>query len=751
MAHPLIEELTLEEKASLVSGASFWTTRPVERLGIEGATLTDGPHGVRMQTAGADHLGINAAHPATAFPTAAALGSTWDPELLEQVGQALGAESRALDVDVLLGPGVNIKRSPLCGRNFEYFSEDPLLAGELGAAWVNGVQSKGVGASLKHYAANNQETDRMRISAEVDERTLREIYFPAFERTVQQAQPATVMCSYNRLNGTFASQNRWLLTDVLRGDWGFEGYVVSDWGAVADPVAAVAAGLDLEMPSSGERGPKAIVDAVRNGTLSESLLDIAVSNVLSTHERLRAARPADETPQSVEQLAEQHHSLARRAAAAGSVLLTNEGALLPLDAENGGKIAVVGEFARTPRYQGAGSSHINPTRLDDALTAIGEATRREVVFAPGFAFDGSDEGTLAAAALETAAGADVVVAFLGLPDAEESEGFDRTHMDLPANQLRLLAALRGTGAKVVVVLSNGAVVQLGEVVGNADAVLEVWLGGQAGGSATADILFGSAEPEGRLAESVPLRLSDTPAFVNWPGNQGKVFYGERLYVGYRWYDTTGRDVAFPFGHGLGYTTFGYSDARVTVPDPAVAAAVVEVTVANQGTRAGAEVVQVYVGDPVAGVDRPVHELRAFAKVRLEAGESRRVRLELDERAFAFWSPNGWVVEPGEFVVQIGASSRDLRAVETITLDVPAPEPELGKEATFEEWMQHPQGAAVLGQFLSGLGEAGAMWRDPETQKLLGSMPLRSLISFSGRTDIDGTVAGLLNEVDKAAK
>jgi beta-glucosidase len=681
MAHPLIDKLTLEEKASLVSGATFWTTRAVERLGIEAATLTDGPHGVRMQIADAGQLSINNSHPATAFPTAAALGSSWDPELLAEVGRALGAESRGLDVDVLLGPGVNIKRSPLCGRNFEYFSEDPLVAGTLATAWVDGVQSQGVGASLKHYAANNQETDRMRISAEVDERTLREIYFPAFEHTVKQARPATLMCSYNRLNGTYASQNHWLLTDVLRGDWGFEGYVMSDWGAVADPVAAVAAGLDLEMPSSGERGPKAIAEAVRAGTLDETVLDQAVSRILTTHDRLRAARAESGfEPQA-------HHALARRAAAAGSVLLKNPDGVLPLSPDEGGRIAVIGEFARTPRYQGAGSSHINPTRLDDALTAIRAATSREVVFEPGFTFSGASDQALVAAAVEAARSAEVVLAFLGLPDAAESEGFDRAHLNLPSSQLQLLEALRGTGTKIVVVLSNGAVVTLDEVDDAAAAVLEMWLGGQAGGSAAADILFVVTEPEGRLAETVPHRLQDTPAFVNWPGNQGKVVYGERLYVGYRWYDTVGRDVAYPFGHGLGYTTFGYSDAIVTVADPTVAAAVVEVTVTNTGERAGAEVVQVYVADPVAGVDRPQHELRAFTKVRLAAGESRRVRLELDERAFAFWSsqsPKGWRVEPGEFVVEIGASSRDLRHTESITLDVAVPPVVLGAESTYEE-------------------------------------------------------------------
>ncbi|MBT0772034.1 glycoside hydrolase family 3 C-terminal domain-containing protein [Kineosporia sp. J2-2] len=743
MTHPLISQLTLEEKASLVSGASFWTTRSVDRVGIPAATLTDGPHGVRMQAGESDHLGLNASHPATAFPTAAALGSTWDPELVEEVGQALGAESRALDVDVLLGPGVNIKRSPLCGRNFEYFSEDPLLAGALGTAWVKGVQSQGVGASLKHYAANNQETDRMRVSAEVDERSLREIYFPAFERTVTQAQPATVMCSYNKINGTYASQNHWLLTDVLRGDWGFTGYVVSDWGAVVDPVAAVAAGLDLEMPSSGDRGPAAIVAAVKAGTLDETLLDQAAERVVSVHERLRAAR-GEQAPKSVAELTDAHHALARRTAAAGSVLLKNDGGLLPLDPAEGGRIAVVGEFARTPRYQGAGSSHINPTKLDDALSAIRATTTRAVSFEPGFTFDGSNEEALREAAVKAASEADVVVAFLGLPDAEESEGFDRSHLDLAPVQTRLLTALLAANQRVVVVLSNGAVVSADGIT-DAAAVLEMWLGGQASGLAAADILFGAAEPEGRLAETLPLRLADTPAFVNWPGSDRKVVYGERVYVGYRWYDTIGRDVAFPFGFGLGYTTFEFSDVAVTVADPKVAAAVVEVTVTNTGDRAGAEVVQVYVADPVAGVDRPAHELRAFSKVRLAAGESRRVRLELDERAFAYWAPTGWLAEPGEYLIEVGASSRDIRHTTSITLDLPAVVPVLDEQSTYGEFSQHPQGAKVLEGFVTGLGAAGAMFSDPAMTAMIDDIPMRNVISFGGVSDVEGTLAVLLKD------
>lgn len=754
MAHPAVARLTLEEKAGLLSGASFWRTRAVEAADVEAAVLTDGPHGVRLQTGAGDHLGLHDSEPATAFPTASATGSTWDPDLLREVGEALGREARALGVDVLLGPGINIKRSPLCGRNFEYLSEDPLLAGVLGAAWVEGLQSEGVGASVKHYAANNQETDRMRVSAQVDERTLREIYLPAFERVVTTASPATVMCSYNKVNGTYAAQHPWLLTEVLRDEWGFDGYVVSDWGAVTDPVASVAAGLDLEMPGTGDRSPGLLIDAVRRGELDETVLDRAVSRVLGVHDRLRAARATD--PAGTEDVdpgadAGAHHDLARRVAAASMVLLVNDGDLLPLDARDGGRIAVVGELARTPRYQGAGSSKISPTRLDDALTAIRAATDREVGFAAGYTLDAEDEADpteqarLRDEAVALADGADVVVLVLGLPAAEESEGFDRTHLLLPAAQRDLVAAVTGVTPRVVVVLAHGGVVTLDGITGVVPAVLETWLSGQAGGSATADVLFGVAEPGGRLAETVPLALAHTPAHVNWPGADGVVTYGERLYVGYRWYDATDREVDFPFGHGLGYTTYAYDDLRVDVPDPSIARARVEVVVENTGARAGAEVVQVYVGHPGAAVDRPVRELRAFAKVHLEPGERRTVALDLDERAFAHWSPDGWRVEPGTYVVDVGASSRDLRATAEVVLEVPAPVPALTTTSTLDEWRAHPAGGPVLAEALAGQAGAGTL-EDPETLALVGPMPLRAVLSFASSgdgPDPDEVLAGLL--------
>jgi beta-glucosidase len=744
--HPTVSELTLEEKATLLTGASFWSTSAVERAGVAAAVLTDGPHGVRLQRTSSDNLGIFDSEPATAFPTAATTGSTWDPELLEALGVALGKEARALGIDVLLGPGVNIKRSPLCGRNFEYFSEDPLLSGALGAAWVRGIQSQGVGASVKHFAANNQETDRMRVSADVDERTLREIYFPAFEHIVRSAAPATVMCSYNRINGVYASENYWLLTEVLRDEWGFDGYVMSDWGAVHAPVDAVAAGLDLTMPAAGDRHVRAVVDAVEAGTLPLEVVDLAVSRILSVHDRLRA-RQAEAAPRVD---VDAHHELARRLASAGSVLLTNDG-VLPLSPASGDAIALVGEFARTPRYQGAGSSHINPYRVDTALAAITEGTEREVRFAPGFRLDGSPDEALIEEALEAARDAGSVVVFLGLPDQDESEGFDREHLDLPGVQLELLDRLLGVRSDIVVVLSNGAVVDLSPIAGRVAAILETWLGGQASGSAVADMLFGRVEPGGRLAETIPLRLTDTPSFVNFPGGSERVLYGERIYVGYRWYDTTRRNVAFPFGFGLGYTTWSVDDVEVAVPDPSVAHATVAFTVTNTGERAGSQVVQVYVGDPVASVDRPIRELRAFTRLELGAGESRRVELALDDRAFAFWSAQGWTVEPGRFVIQVGTSSRDIAATREIDLEVPAPTPALQTDSTLAEWLGHPIGNPVLTGALEQAGATTLQFVEDDTvRRMMEQMPLRVIFGFGGATDGEAAVKDLLRAVEHAS-
>jgi beta-glucosidase len=718
----LLATLTLQEKASLTSGSNLWYTQPVPAKGVPAVMVTDGPHGLRKQRESADHLGVGTSVPATCFPPAVSLGSSWDPNLLRRIGEALGQETRANGVAVLLGPGVNIKRSPLCGRNFEYISEDPTLSGELGTALVTGIQSQAVGASLKHFAANNQESDRRRVSADVDERTLREIYLPAFEQVVTQARPWTVMCSYNRVNGVFASQNPWLLTQVLRDEWGFEGLVVSDWGAVVDRVTALTAGLDLEMPARGGRPDKQVATAVRAGELDEKVLDEAVRRVL--YLVLRAA-PGLAEPGTAD--LEAHHALAREAAIAGSVLLKNDPVdgtpLLPLAGAGG--LLVVGEFARTPRYQGGGSSLVNPTRLDDALGALRAAAGTRVVFAPGFTIPegpAGDDGELRTAAVAAASKAGTVVLFLGLPAGEESEGFDRSHLDVPPVQVQLLHAVAAVNPRVVVVLANGGVVTVTGWDHLAPAILETWLPGQAGGTAVADVLLGISAPGGRLAETIPHRLEDTPAFGNFPGEAKHVRYGEGVLVGYRWYDTRDVNVAYPFGHGLTYTTFAYGPLTATVdqtPDGTITVrTTVEVT--NTGSRAGTEVVQLYVADPHAAVLRPTHELRAFRKVLLQPGETVEVVLDLDARALSYWHPGlrRWVLE-------VGSSSRDLRALTSVQVEGEPLWPELDDESTFGEWQSHPVGGPQLRAVLAPEG-AESVPVDASMSVMLANMPLRVL-------------------------
>jgi beta-glucosidase len=738
-----LAELTLEEKASLCLGSDFWHTAPVPRLGIPAITLSDGPHGLRRQPDEGDHVGVGGSLPATCFPTASALGSSFDPDLARRIGEALGEEAQAQDVQVVLGPGINIKRSPLCGRNFEYFSEDPLVSGVLGAALVEGVQSQAVGTSVKHYAANNQETDRLRVSADVDERALREIYLPGFERIVTRARPWTVMCAYNKLNGTYASEHAWLLTDVLRGEWGFDGIVVSDWGAVHDRVAALAAGLELEMPPNLGVSDEAIVEAVRAGELDEAVLDQAVARMLDLVDRAVAGARAAQESQAGEPGfdAGSHHALARAAAAECAVLLENEGSLLPLRPEVGETIAVIGEFARTPRYQGAGSSQVNPTRVDVALDELRAAVPDgvEVAFAPGFGIDATEvDEELAAEAEALAARASTVIAFLGLPAAAESEGFDRVHMDLPASQTALLARLAEVSPRVVVVLANGGAVRVSDCQRHAGAILECWLSGQAAGGAAADLLLGASNPSGRLAETLPIRLEDTPAFVNFPGEEGHVRYGEGVFVGYRGYDAVDRAVSYPFGHGLSYTTFEYADLHATV-DGGVGGGdlAVDVTcrVTNTGQRRGKEVVQLYVGDPVASVARPPRELKGFVKLDLEPGASGTATFRLDARDLSFWSAaaGAWMLEAGEFTLAVGASSRDLRLAATIEVDAPPRAVRLDGMATLQEWLAHPAGGPLIREVI-GTDDAGRLrgpLADDHLVTVIGNFPVSTLAAFPG--------------------
>jgi beta-glucosidase len=747
----LLAELTLEEKASLCLGSDFWHTAPVERLGIPAVMVSDGPHGLRKQPGEADHVGISGSLPATCFPTACALGSSWDPQLVRRVGEALGREARAQGVAVVLGPGINLKRSPLCGRNFEYFSEDPLVSGVLGAAMIDGVQRQGVGASLKHYAANNQETDRLRVSAEVDERTLRELYLAGFEHAVRKARPWTVMCAYNKVNGTYASQHPWLLSTVLRGEWGFDGLVVSDWGAVHDRVAALAAGLDLEMPPNLGVSDTAIVAAVRAGQLDEQVLDAAVARVLQLIDRATAN---SEPPLAVD--VDAHHALARSAAAECAVLLKNQDHLLPLRPAAGDRIAVVGEFARTPRYQGAGSSQVNPTRVDIALEELRAAVPDgvEVTFAAGYGIETTDhDQELAAEAVALASQAEVVVAFLGLPAADESEGFDRSHIDLPANQTALLSRLADTNPKLAVVLANGSAVRLSDWDQHAKAVLECWLSGQAAGGAAADLLLGTANPSGRLAETLPLRLEDTPCYLNFPGEAGQVRYGEGVFVGYRGYDALDVQVSYPFGHGLSYTSFDYADLTTKATgrhqDGDLA---VEVTcrVTNTGDRRGREVIQLYVGDPQASVARPVRELKAFAKLDLDPGQTTVVAFTLTARDLSWWSTtlHDWVLESGEFELAVGASSRDLRLTTTVDIAAPPPPATLDAMATLQEWLADPTGSALLHKAV-GTDEEGrpkGILGNAELLPVIGNFPISTLAAFPGLGLSHAVVDALIDQV-----
>jgi len=715
----VISQLSLEQKASLASGADFWSTKAVP--GIRRVTMNDGPHGLRV----VDDIGLRSQKPATCFPPAVGLGSTWNPELQREVGEAIGREARALGVDIVLGPGINIKRSPLCGRNFEYVSEDPLVAGSFGQALVEGIQSQGVGASVKHFAANNQETDRMHVSVEADERTLREIYFPAFERVVKNAKPATVMCSYNRINGVYASQNEWLLTSVLRDEWGFDGVVVSDWGAVVDRVAAVEAGLDLKMPTA--TGDEAVLAAAQAGELPEEVLDRVARRIATLAERADSSRLG---PVQVDYDAQ--HQLALRAALEAPVLLKNEGGVLPIAEQGSNRIAVIGEFARTPRYQGSGSSQVPSTRVEAALDALTEILGARVRFAPGFTFDedADADADLAAEARELAAASDLTVLFLGLPDSYESEGFDRDSIELPANQLALLETVAAVTRDVIVVLSNGGLVETESWEFRARAILEGWLLGQAGGRALAELLVGRANPSGKLTESIPVKLEATPSYINFPGAEGEVVYGERVYVGYRYYDTLQVPVSYPFGHGLSYTEFEYADLSVTARD---GGASVTFTVRNVGDVAGAEVAQLYRGDRHSAIDRPVHELVGFRKVFLEPGASQTVTIELDSRAFAYWSTtrHGWIVDEGLFTIWVGSSSRDLRLHGEVRLPAQGPAPRLTVFSPIAEWFADPVGARVLQGALAQLPDAHAFELDPTTNegKMFAAIPLGHLLTM----------------------
>ncbi|WP_339172332.1 glycoside hydrolase family 3 C-terminal domain-containing protein [Paenibacillus sp. FSL H7-0943] len=726
--HELISQLTLEEKAGLCSGLDFWHTKGIERLGIPSLMVTDGPHGLRKQKESADHLGLHNSVPATCFPSAAGLASSWDRELIERVGKALGKECQAENVAVLLGPGTNIKRSPLNGRNFEYFSEDPYLSAEMGGNHIKGVQSEGVGTSLKHFAANNQEHRRMSVDAVIDERTLREIYLASFEGAVKNSQPWSVMCSYNRVNGEYASESETLLTRILRDEWGFEGFVVSDWGAVNERVKALQAGLELEMPSTGGLGDAKIVAAVQGGELAEETLDLAVERLLTF-----IFKAVDNRKDNTSFNAEEHHQLARKVARESMVLLRNEEEVLPLSKQ--GTIAIIGEFAKNPRYQGGGSSHVNPTQLDDAFEEMrGLAGSAELLYAQGYELEHDEiNEVLLQEARETAAKGDVAVLFLGLPDNYESEGYDRSHLSLPESHKALIDVVAEVQSNIVVVLSNGSPVEM-PWIDKTKGVLEGYLGGQAFGGAVADLLFGEVSPSGKLAETFPMKLSDNPSFLNFPGEGDKVEYKEGLFVGYRYYDKKEIKPLFPFGFGLSYTEFQYSHLTISKSSIKDTETVqVKATVKNTGTRAGKEIVQLYVSDVESSVIRPLKELKGFQKLELQPEEEQEVTFELDKRSFAYYNVNigDWHVESGNFEIAIGSSSRDIRLTTCIGVESTNPlTMRYHRNSTIGDLLDNPRTAEKVKKFSSVFGLEGAMDDNPEMyMAMMKYMPLRAMIGF----------------------
>ena len=656
-ADTLVAQMDVPEKTSLMSGSSFWHLQAIERLDLPRIMVSDGPHGLRKQAQHADHLGMNASVPATCFPTAVTLASSWDVSLIFEVGAAIGRECQAEDVSVLLAPGVNMKRNPLCGRNFEYYAEDPYMAGHMAAGFINGVQSTGVGTSLKHFAVNNQEAERMVVDTLVDRRTLFEIYLPAFEVAVNESQPWTVMCAYNRLNGVYCSEHEDLLTDILRDRWGFNGLVVTDWGAVNERPRGIAAGLELEMPSSGGANDQIAAQAVQDGTLAEADLDVAASRV----SQLILAAKENAQAQSVD--FDAHHALARRAASEGAVLLKNHAGLLPLAKE--GTLALIGGFAEKPRFQGAGSSQVNASRLDRPRAAMEARLGAEnVIYAQGFDVElAGDDTALIEEAVAAAKQADRVVLMVGLPALFEAEGFDRDHLRQPPQLDALVAAVAAANAQCVVVLSNGAPIEM-PWVGEVPAILELYLAGQAGAEAMVDLLFGDVNPSGKLAETFPLRLEDCPSQENFASHPRQLVYREGLNIGYRHFITHDVPVLFPFGHGLSYTNFSYHDAKLSAPwDATTQSCRVEVTVTNTGPCAGAEIVQLYVRDVQSTAYRPDRELKGFQKVHLQPNETATLHFDLDARAFAFFDVmlDDWDIEPGDFEILFAASSTDVQA------------------------------------------------------------------------------------------
>ena len=731
----LVSQMTLEEKASMTSGRDAWSTQPIERLDIPFIWMADGPHGLRR--APTTYLwGYGDQAPATCFPTASALSATWDMDLLEEVGSALGVESNALGVDLLLGPGINIKRSPLAGRNFEYFSEDPILSGKLGAAYINGVQSQGVGATAKHYVANNVETQRMWANSNVDERTLQEVYMTPFEIAVKEAQPWSVMACYNRVQGEYGTESVRLLTDKLKNEWGFKGFVVSDWDAVVDRVQGIRAGMHLEMPGKPARiTNKMIVQAIKNNELDEKQLDAVVKDILRI---VFLAQDNQQEPTDIK--VEEHHQLARKVAAEAMTLLKNSKKLLPLDKSQYKKIAVIGEFAENPRYQGNGSSQVKPTKLDKFIDVIREEYGQgiEISYSAGYSLSNDDDLSLIAEAAKVAGQADVAIVLAGLPLSYESEGIDRKHIDLPPSHNQLISAVAKAQPNTAVALINGSAIAM-PWVDEVSAILETWLGGQAGAGAIADTLFGKVNPSGKLAETFPKRLEDSPAFINFPGEDGQVIYGERMFVGYRYFDKLNIEPLFPFGHGLSYTDFSYSDLKFSSTDITDKDQLeVSLTLTNTGKRSGKEVVQLYVVDTESTLQRPVKELKAFDKIELAPGESKQVSFVLSIRDFSYYSKlyDRWLAESGEFEILVGSSSRDMRLNGSLTLTNTE---ELNYKMTefsfFAELWSNPQLKPLLIDFMpkwiKAMTPEGKPVEEAKIEDFLQQQPLIKFPYFTG--------------------
>ncbi len=751
----IIAQMTLEEKASLLSGLDFWHTKPVERLGIPSVMVSDGPHGLRKQAETGDHLGVNESIKAVCLPTACATAASFDRDLLRQVGDAVGVACQHEKVAVSLGPAVNIKRSPLCGRNFEYFSEDPYLAAELATSLIKGVQKHNIGVSVKHFAANSQENRRMSSNSIVDERTLREIYYPAFESAVKEGKAWTVMCSYNRLNGEYASQHYGLLTVSLRAELVLYAYGVSLWVAFSDSFKGVHAGLDLEMPSSGGSNDKRVVDAVRAGTLDEADVDLCVERILTIHQRyLDNAKPETEWDM------EAQHALSRQLAAECMVLLKNDDDVLPI--QQGETVAVIGKFAKAPRFQGGGSSHINCFKVESLMDALEGVDG--ITYAQGYDIvtEEPDEA-LIAEAVETAKKATKAVIVAGLPDSFESEGYDRTHMRMPHCQVELIRRVAAANPNTIVVLYNGSPVEM-PWIGHAKAVVEAYLGGQAVGGATKDVLWGDVNPCGRLPESFPYKLEDNPSYLTYGGEGDTAVYNEGVFVGYRYYDRKKMDVLFPFGYGLSYTNFQYSNLTLSadsICDTDQLTVTVDVT--NTGSIAGKEVVQLYVGDCESTVFRPARELKGFEKVALAPGETKTVTFTLGKRAFAYWNAqlNDWHVETGDFTIEIGHSSRDIELTKTIAVESTVVIPvTYTVDSIFGDLMKDPKAMAVLKPMVDGMVQALGMGGEQSDaassaisndmmEAMIRYMPLRTAAGFSGGSLSYDMLQGIVDQINNA--